>query len=298
MILSKFMIRVANITLKTIFRSTDADIRVHGLDNIPCRNILYVVNHFTRMETVILPYAIKEHTGQLSLSLASSEFFSESSKKFLNSIGAVSTKDPKRDKILSNALLTGKMSVIIYPEGQMIKDKKLIEKGKLLVYNAGIRRPPHTGAARIALRVELLRQSIKRFHEEGNREQLDSIMKDFDLKEDELLDIVRSTTFIVPVNITYYPIRARNNMIKKLVERFAGKTSGRLAEELEIEGTMLSQGVDIDINFGRALKINKYIKRTGLLNAALRCREQIGFYDISCTSLGGYDQGIAIGRKA
>ncbi len=276
---SKFMLRVANLTLDVLFKSADTDIRVHGLENVPDKNVLYVVNHFTRIETAIIPHALKKHLGQLSISLASHEFFNESSKKFLNSIGAVSTKDPDLDRILTSSLLKGDMAVVVYPEGQMIKDKKLVEKGKFLVYNSGIRRPPHTGAARIALRVELLRQAIKKFHENGHDSEIKKIFSKFDLKNRDLTGIIMGTTQIVPVNITYYPIRAKNNLIKRAVELFKGETTGRFAEELEVEGTMLSQGVDIDINFGRPLKINRFLKNTGLLKKAMEYTDEMDTFE-------------------
>jgi len=277
MILSKFMVKVADLTLDAAFRSTNADIRVHGTENVPKSNTIFVVNHFTRIETAIVPYAIKKHLGMLSISLASDRFFTKKSAKLLNSLGAISTKDPEMDRVLTNALLAGRMPVIIYPEGQMIKDKKLIEKGKYLVYNSGIRRPPHTGAARIAIRIELLRQAIKKLHEDGEMNQLRDLFDKFGIKAKEVLNIVRGSTNIVPVNITYYPIRAKNNFIKKTFELFGGKSESRFAEELEIEGTMLTQGVDIDINFGKALKISNYIKNTGLINRVIKCTERSDF---------------------
>jgi esterase/lipase len=165
------------------------------------------------------------------------------------------------------------MSVVIFPEGQMIKDKKLIEKGKLLIYNTGIRRPPHTGAAKIALRVEMFRKVIKQILENEDKEELNKIKKSYGIKDEDLKDIAEGSTTIVPVNITYYPIRARNNIIKKTVERFTGPTNGRIAEELEIEGTMLAQGVDIDINFGTPIQVSDYLKGKKFIQNVLENRK-------------------------
>ena len=81
--------------------------------------------------------------------------------EFMDRVGAISTADQNRDAILIGALLTDSHPVIIFPEGQMIKDKKIIEKGKYMVYNTGIRRPPHTGAARIALLSQFMREKIR-----------------------------------------------------------------------------------------------------------------------------------------
>jgi len=280
MTLSKFMLSAARLTLDAVFKASEADIRVHGDENIPASHVLFAVNHFTRMETAFLPYIIHKYTNQHSLSLADSSFFKGKLDSLLHKMGAVSTKDPDRDKVLANALLTGKMNVIIFPEGQMIKDKKLIEKGKLLVYNTGIRRPPHTGAAKIALQVEIYRQIIKKLYEKKRFEDIDLIKDVYDFKKEDMASILTGTTYIVPVNITYYPIRARNNLIKRMVEKFTGETTGRVAEELEIEGTMLTKGVDIDINFGKAIKMSDYIHSTSIIKNIFACRQETCFGEI------------------
>ncbi len=278
--LSKFMLSAAQLTLDAVYKASEADIRVHGVENIPASHVLFAVNHFTRMETAFLPYIIHKHTNMHSLSLADSAFFKGKLTSILHKMGAVSTKDPDRDKVLANALLTGRMNVIIFPEGQMIKDKKLIEKGKYLVYNTGIRRPPHTGAAKIALQVEIYRLIIKKLYEKKRFEDIDMIRGVYDFKEEDMASILTGSTYIVPANITYYPIRARNNFIKKMVEKFTGETSGRVAEELEIEGTMLTKGVDIDINFGKALKMSDYINQTKMIRNIFSCRQETCFGEI------------------
>lgn len=271
--LSKLLIQAAKLTIDTAIKASEADIRVHNIENVPGKNVLYVVNHFTRIETAFLPYILNKYTGQMALSLASSTFFSGKLGSLLKKLGAVSTKDPDRDKILANALLTGNMSVVIFPEGQMIKDKKLIEKGKFLVYNTGMRRPPHTGAAKIALRVEMFRQVIRSLIKNENSNELNLIKEKYGIKDEDITAIIEGSTSIVPVNITYYPIRARNNIIKKAVERFTGPTEGRIEEELEIEGTMLAQGVDIDINFGTPIQVAGYLTGKKFLQNILKNRE-------------------------
>ena len=279
--LSKFMLSAAKLTLDAVFKASEADIRVHGVEHIPASHVLFAVNHFTRMETAFLPYVIHKHTKMHSLSLADSAFFKGKLESVLHKMGAVSTKDPDRDKVLANALLTGKMNVIIFPEGQMIKDKKLIEKGKFLVYNTGIRRPPHTGAAKIAIQVEIYRHIIKKLYEKKRFEDIEIIKDVYEFKKDDMASILTGSTYIVPVNITYYPIRARNNFIKRMVEKFTGETTGRVAEELEIEGTMLTKGVDIDINFGKALKMSDYISGTSIVKNIFSCRQETCFGEIA-----------------
>jgi len=275
--LSKFMLKAAQITLDAVFKASNADMRVHDVERIPAASVIYVVNHFTRMETAFLPYLIHKHTQKHALSLAHHSFFKGKLEKILPKMGAVSTKDPDRDKVLINAMLTGNMSLIIFPEGQMIKDKKLIEKGKYLVYNAGIRRPPHTGAASIALKAEIIRQLMKKMYYDKRNEELEFYKKVYEIDRLDMDGVIAGSTYIVPINITYYPIRARNNMIKRVVERFAGEVKGRLAEELEVEGTMLTRGVDIDINFGKAIRIKDYLKKTSVIKDIVKCGKETCF---------------------
>ena len=54
------------------------------------------------------------------------------------------------DKTVIRSLLMGDHPWLMFPEGSMIKDKKIIERGKFLIYSSTeARRPPPTGAARV-----------------------------------------------------------------------------------------------------------------------------------------------------
>ncbi len=268
--LSKVLLNTVSLSLDAIFKASDADVRVHGVENIPEGPVIFLFNHFTRMETFFVPYVIYKYTKKYAISLAHHSFFGGGFGLFLEKLGAVSTKDPDRDRIFMGNLLTGTNSVIVYPEGQMIKDKKIIEKGKYMVYNAGIRRPPHTGAARMALQAEFYRLKLKHFIEVGNYDGVEQYKKSFDLEEADLNQVIMHETSIVPVNITYFPIRARTNAIQKFAERFVKNLGDRFEEELQVEGTMITDGVDIDMNFGRAIGINEFVTRKRKILRAIR----------------------------
>lgn len=262
--ISNPLLKTFEITLDAIFNASGTDIRLHGKENIPDQPVIYVINHFTRMETVLMPYLIKKHIGKYPISLADSSFFSGKMADLMDKVGAFSTADKNRDAIMVGALLTDSHPVIIFPEGQMIKDKKIVEKGKYMVYNAGIRRPPHTGAARTALLSQLMREKIARFHKKGDAEKVGRYAEAYGFSAAEVGTITSLETTIVPVNITYYPIRARDNAINKLVGRFVKDISARFQEELEVEGTMLMKGVDIDINFGTPIRAKGYLESSEL----------------------------------
>lgn len=267
--ISPLLTRLSTLTLDALFKAAKANLRVHGEQHIPDGPVLYVVNHFTRIETIFLPYIIFKKTGHFPLSLADHTFFSGNLGRLLTRYGAVSTGAPDRDSILLSSLISGRYPVVIFPEGQMLKDKKLIEKGKYMVYNTGIRRPPHTGSASLALRSQFYREKIRHLHDTGQTAPMQEIMRAFDLSDTDLPLIREKDTLVVPVNITYYPIRARENAISRFMESLLKKVPERLEEELEVEGTMLLEGTDIDIRFGRPIPVSLY------LNSSRRIRRKI-----------------------
>ncbi|MEE9912308.1 MAG: alpha/beta hydrolase [Deltaproteobacteria bacterium] len=258
--ISHTMIRSIMLAMDIVFRASGTDVRVHGLEHVPDQPVLYVVNHFTRMETFIMPYVIKKHIKKYPVSLADSSFFTGKLGDFMNRGGGISTADPNRDALLINALLTDSHPVIIFPEGQMIKDKKIIEKGKYLINTATGRRPPHTGAGRIALRSQFIREELRILSEHNDQESIARIAEHFGFDPGDVARILARETFIVPVNITYYPVRARDNAISRLVNRFVDNLSVRMKEEVQVEGSMIMEGVDIDINLGRPIAVKKYLE--------------------------------------
>ncbi len=123
----------------------------------------------------------------------------------------------------------------------MVKSKKIIEKGRFMVSYAGGKHPPHTGAATLALRAEFYRQRIQelttRAPEEASR-----LMKIFNI--DSVDAVSRHSTTIVPVNITYFPIRARENTLSSLAQQLVEKLPDRAIDEIMTEGTMLLSGAN------------------------------------------------------
>ncbi len=257
--ISNTLIKTIMVTLDAIIKASGTDIRIHGASSVPDQPVLYVINHFTRMETILMPYVIKRSIKKYPISLADSSFFGGKMGDLMDRLGGISTANPERDTLLINALLTDSNPVIIFPEGQMIKDKKIIEKGKYMVYNTGIRRPPHTGAGRIALRSQFIREELRLLRDRGDNSSITQIAKHFGFDPVDLDQILKKETYIVPVNITYYPIRARNNAISKLVNYFINNIPARFEEEMQVEGSMIMDGVDIDINFGQPIPMKKYI---------------------------------------
>jgi esterase/lipase len=67
---------------------------------------------------------------------------------------------------------------------------------------------------------------------------------------DQLLAVAIKPTVIVPANITFYPIRASENLLFKGIELFSDDLSLRETEELLIEGNIMLKNTDMDIRMG------------------------------------------------
>jgi hypothetical protein len=64
-------------------------------------------------------------------------------------------------------------------------------------------------------------------------------------------------------------MRARMNALSKLASRFMKKVPTRVEDELEVEGSILFNDTDIDLNFGNPINIGRYIKdNSGIVKKA------------------------------
>jgi esterase/lipase/1-acyl-sn-glycerol-3-phosphate acyltransferase len=256
-----FAYRTTGLLIKTITELSKAKVKLYGIENIPSGSVIFVLNHFTRMETFLMPYVIFKLTQVPVWSLASYEFFKGAFGAYLDKVGAVSTRNPERDLLIVKSLLNGEANWIIFPEGRMVKNKKIIEKGRFMISYAGGKRPPHTGAALLALRAEFYRQRIKRLLEK-DPEEAHRLLGQF--KIEDAGPLTSRTTWIVPVCLSYFPIRARENTLSTLATHLVDGISDRLVEEIMTEGTMLLSGVDLDIRFGEPIKIDECLSRRSI----------------------------------
>jgi len=243
--------------IKTLSRLSKARVVIHGEENIPSGQTIFVINHFTRIETLLLPSHIYDLTDTPVCSLADAGLFKSGVGKFFDLVGVVSTSDPQRDELIVKSLLTGDANWIIFPEGSMVKTKKIMTGGKFMIPHPDGKHEPHTGAAALALRVELYRKYILELTE-TSPSQVWSILET--LKIDNLDEIKTQATTIVPVNLTYYPIRATENIASSFAEKLVKDIPERMIEEIMTEGTMLLTGVDLDIRFGKPIVIEDFLE--------------------------------------
>lgn len=250
-------------TLDLASKLIQADIRLHGVDRIPHdAGIIYVVNHFTRLETLLLPYELYKVTGREVWSLADAALFVGRIGSYLKSMGTLSTKDPDRDGIIVRSLLLGDHPWIIFPEGRMVKDKKVVDPGGYYrVHHQGGRRPPHTGAGVLALQAEFHRQRVRHLSLSGKETELQEVLSRFGVTDPT--PILANRTVIIPVNVTYFPMRARENVFLRAARKVLGELSDQGIEELSVEGTLLSADTNIDISLGEPIEALRYLERAG-----------------------------------
>ncbi len=254
--MNKFAFRTTGLLVKALYNLSKARFHLHDPENIPDGPIIFVVNHFTRLETFLFPYVVYTLTKKPVWSLASAELFRGAFGEYLEKVGALSNKAPNRDQLIVKTLLTDEANWIIFPEGRMVKNKKIIEKGKFIISYAGGKHPPHTGAATLALRTEFYRRRILGLAATDHAEAL-RLLELFQIEDKK--DIEKQPVKIVPVNISYYPLRARENILSKMAVSLMRNIPERVIEEIMTEGSMLLSGVDIDIHFGVPIDIQSSI---------------------------------------
>ena len=273
--MNRFAYRTTGLAIKTIAGLSRAHLNIHDPEHISPAPTIFVVNHFTRIETLLMPYYINRLTNTPVWSLADFDLFKGALGAYLDQVGAVSTQDPDRDKLMVKTLLTGEAAWVIYPEGRMVKNKKLVEKGRYMISYAGGKHPPHTGAATLALRTEFYRRRLRHLYQ-ADRDEARRLMDMFGIQD--IAPVLEGSLFIVPVNLTYYPIRAKENILTALARRYKESLPERLVEELMAEGSMFLSGVDIDMNFGAPIAINQCLSCNTIHQDIQSCRP-IGFDD-------------------
>ncbi|OGR26718.1 MAG: EstA protein [Desulfobacterales bacterium RIFOXYA12_FULL_46_15] len=258
--MNKFVFELSGYTMKTFSGFSKANIKIFGKENIPDGSIIFTANHFTRIETIFLPYHIHNLTHQKIFSLATAELFNiPVLKGFIDTLGATSTKDPNRDELILKTLLSGEAHWIIFPEGMMVKNKKLVKQDQFTLTEEGSAKRPHTGAAAHALRCEFYRERLKRLKKMGVPEY-ERLLSSFDINNvDDIEGILSRETSIVPVNITYYPASPKENILSRIASILMKEPSKRVMDELMTEGNMLFSNIDITIRFGEPIKMRQYL---------------------------------------
>jgi len=255
--MDKNTIKYTSFALNILTKALGSNFKISGLEKLPNKPVLFVANHFTRSETFFLPYLIYKNTGRQIRCLADSSLFKGFLGNFLSSVGAVSTSDKNRDKIILNDLVNANYDWMIYPEGSMIKNKKIDNNKGYTNYTPQRIGDVRTGSAVLGLKSEIYRDYLVKAYENNDEAILANFEKNFNFGYNKKLADL--STYIVPVSITYYPLRPGENKIKNLLTRFLKDIPKQILEEFEIEGNFLL-GAEINVRFNDPISLKDYIK--------------------------------------
>jgi 1-acyl-sn-glycerol-3-phosphate acyltransferase len=250
--------RMTGHVMGVLRRILDFHAHVEGLENLVDRPTLFVVNHFTRMETFIVPYLLYQHTGREAHSLAHAGLFKGVLGEYLKQMGTVSVREPLRNRRIIGELLVGVHDWVIFPEGLMVKSKEVIQHGTYTITAPHRSGPPHTGAAVLALKTELARQRYLLSRDQGDQDTLRQIRDRYGILSGS--EPRSEATVVVPVNITFYPIRPHANAISRVATRIKHDLPDRVIEELRTEGSLLLDNTDMSIYLGKPIEVADYIR--------------------------------------
>ena len=244
---------LSSLLIGFIRKLSGANITISG-EEIPDSPVLFVANHFTRFETFVVPHMLYKEYGRSSRSLADDGVFFGLLGKYMRWVGTISNKNKARDCIIVEDLLGGKDDWIIYPEGYMVKNKRItFDMGEFCTHSPEHEGPIHTGAAVMALKTKILQERAKR----DSAETLKRFCSSMDIdsrKIDKKLKIK-----VVPISITYYPVRPGKSRFLTWVDSIVHQRNTRLFEELEIEVNLLMDA-HMNLRFGKAIELDSYVK--------------------------------------
>jgi len=221
---------------------------------------LFVANHFTRMETFLLPYVLYKKLNFQVRSLADHSIFKGVLGEYLSAVGTVSTKDKDRNEKILGDLLTGRISWMIYPEGSMIKSKKvLLSKDTFVTEDETGLHDIFTGAAVVALKSEMLKTKYLELQNECDIKSIKEFKDKYFLDDTE--NISYYNTHIVPVTISYTPIGKGANNLAEFAYKYIDDISDDLNEEIDIESNLLLNS-QLHIHFSKAIDVKAYLLKS------------------------------------
>jgi len=249
----RLALEFSSLVISLVRKLSGANITISG-EEVPDSPVLFVANHFTRFETFVVPHMLYEEYGRVSRSLADDSVFVGTLGRFMRWVGTISNKNKARDCIIVEDLLKGSSDWIIYPEGYMVKNKRItFDNGEFCTHSPEYEGPIHTGAAVMALRAKMAQLRAKTHSKKDLKRFCTSMGIDSD-GIDTTLEVK-----VVPISITYYPIRPGKNRFLTWLDSIVQQRDTRLFEELEIEVNLLMDA-HMNIRFGKAILLDTYME--------------------------------------
>lgn len=229
------LINTNGYVLSLLQKILDANIEVIGVENIPKENPkMFVANHFTRTEAMLVPYTLYNITNKKVGVIAADSLFKSFLGDFLENLGALKTTAPNRNEHIIGDLITSCKDWMIFPEGMMIKGKDIskIDKNFCVKVDGACQRV-HTGAAVFALLSQIFRQkyfdkTLENYEEFSNKYFIN-----------KCTDINKNETMIIPINISYSKLRNGKNFLVDMASKLIHDMGVNFKEELEIESNIV-----------------------------------------------------------
>ena len=258
------LIDINGYVLGLLEKILDANVQIKGIENLPLSNPkIFVANHFTRTEAMLVPYSLYNITNKKVGVIADDSLFKSFFGTFLTNLGAMKRTEPNRNEHIVGDLITSCKDWMIFPEGMMVKAKDISKIDNIFCVKIdGSCQRVHTGAAVFALTSQLLRQNFF-------DKKLEDI-EDFKSKYfiDDCSNINQNETMIVPINVSYTRIRNGENILLDMTKKLLDEIGDNFKEELEIESNIvLNSKITIRILEPISTKeILKYLYKQNLPN--------------------------------
>ena len=235
MMQSDLLLNTNGYVLSLLEKILDANIEVKGIENIPHDNPkMFIANHFTRTEAMLVPYTLYNLTGKKVGVIADDSLFKSYFGDFLQNLGAMRKSQENRNEHIIGDLITSCKNWMIFPEGMMVKAKditKIDNNFCVKIYDSCQR--VYTGATVFALSSEYFREK----YFEHKMPDYDSFSSKYFINE--CSDINKNETMIVPINISYTKIRNGKNFLVDMASKLIDDMGENFKEELEIESNLI-----------------------------------------------------------
>ena len=156
------LININGYVLSLLEKILNSNVQIKGIENIPLSNPkIFVANHFTRTEAMLVPYSLYNITNKKVGVIADDSLFKSFFGTFLTNLGAMKKSELNRNEHIIGDLITSCKDWMIFPEGMMVKAKDIskVEKNFCVKIDGTCQRV-YTGAAVLALLSQLFRQEF------------------------------------------------------------------------------------------------------------------------------------------
>lgn len=229
------LININGYVLGLLEKILDANVEVKGIENLPLSNPkIFVANHFTRTEAMLVPYSLYNITNKKVGVIADDSLFKSFLSTFLTNLGAMKRSEANRNEHIIGDLMTSCKDWMIFPEGIMVKEKDIskMEKNFCVKIDGSCQRV-HTGAAVFALTSQLFRQKFF----DKKLENYEDFNKKYFINDCD--DINQNETMIVPINVSYTRLRNGENILLDMAKKLIDDIGDNFKEELEIESNIV-----------------------------------------------------------